>query len=155
MALQIRDLDEEAVDLIDQIAHILVEAFARFSPTWLPTLDDAFSEVEESFEPGRRSRVLVNEHDEVLGWVSAFEDEHCWEIHPLVVNPANQHEGLGTRLVDDICALARESGAVSAWLGTSDETGDTSLTGQDLYADPLTPLQTLTANPGRPIQDIH
>ena len=80
---------------MDQLAHILLESFARFSPDWLPTLDDAIEEVIESFEPGRRSRILLNDADDVLGWIGAFEDEHAWEIHPVVVAPDRRRQGFG------------------------------------------------------------
>lgn len=151
MAPRIVDLSEDDADLVDQIAHMLLECFVEFSPTWLPTLEDAVEEVLESFEPGRRSRVLVDDEGDVLGWIGAFEDEDCWEIHPIVVATAHQRRGYGAILVDDIAALAKQSGAVAMWAGTSDETGATSLAGADLYRDPLTAMRDLTAVDNHPV----
>lgn len=149
--MRVTDLTEADIDLIDQVAHILLECFAEFSPGWLATLEDAVDEVFESFEPGRRSRVLINDAEDVLGWVGAFEDEHCWEIHPIAVALEHQRQGHGTGLVEDIAALAREAGAVALWAGTGDETGATSLFGRDLYADPLAAMTNLTAAARHPV----
>jgi len=146
VTVEIRDLDESDADLIDQLAHVLVDGFAAHAPEWLPTLEDAIEEIHESFEPGRRSRVLINTEQDVLGWIGAFEDEHCWEIHPIVVAVDHQRQGYGAMLVDNIAQLAREAGAVSLWAGTSDETNATSLSSADLYADPLAAMKNMTAN---------
>lgn len=151
MNARIVDLEENDADRIDQLAHVLLESFARFSPDWLPTLEDAIEEVTESFEPGRLSRVLVNEADDVLGWIGAFEDEHAWEIHPIVVAPDQRRHGFGAMLVADILALARDAGASVVWAGTSDETGATSLSSADLYSDPLGAMAGLTAAPDHPV----
>lgn len=150
MNVKIEDLDNDA-DLVDQLAQILLECFAPFSPTWLQTLEDAIDEIVASFEPGRRSRVLLNDERDVLGWIGAFDDKDCWEIHPIVVARDHQRRGYGAMLVADIAALARQAGAVSLWAGTSDETAATSLSGVDLYADPLPAMRNLTAQRGHPI----
>ena len=151
MNARIVDLEEHDADRIDQLAHILLESFTRFSPDWLPTLEDAIDEVTESFEPGRLSRVLVNDADDVLGWIGAFEDEHAWEIHPIVVAPDQRRHGFGAMLVADILGLARDAGASVVWAGTSDETGATSLSSADLYRDPLGAMAGLTAEPDHPV----
>lgn len=151
MAARIIDLVEEHIDLIDQLGQVLLDAFARFSPGWLATLEDAVGEVSESLEAGRRSRILVNEDQDVIGWIAAFEDDNMWEIHPIVVAPDYQRRGYGRMLVDDMMSLAREGGASAVWAGTGDETGATSLSQEDLYADPLGAMARLTAEPGHPV----
>lgn len=151
MYVRILDLCEDDVDLIDQLGHILLEGFARFSPGWLASLEDAMDEIFESFEAGRHSRILVNEEQDVLGWIGAFEDLHMWEIHPIVVAPEHRRKGYGAMLVNDIEVLADKAGATGIWAGTGDETGATSLSGKDIYADPLAAMADLTAEPGHPI----
>ena len=151
MVERIVDLTEEDVDIIDQLAQILLTGFAEFSPGWLVDVDDAVEEISESLEAGRRSRVLLNGSDDVLGWIAAFEDDHCWEIHPLVVAQDHQRKGYGAMLVEDMAGLAREAGAVSIWAGTGDETGATSLWDANLYDEPLLAMANLTAAPGHPV----
>jgi len=151
LSIHIKDLHETNADLIDQLAHILMDCFFDFSPDWLPTLEDAVEEIHESFEPGRRSRILVNDRDDVLGWIGAFEDDNCWEIHPIVMARDAQRKGYGEMLIDDITRLAIEGGAVALWAGTSDETRATSLSEVDLYEDPFTAMKDMTAHKDHPV----
>ncbi len=151
MSIYIKDLNDTDVDLIDQLANILFDCFFDYSPDWLPTLEDAIEVVQESFDPGRRSRILVDEQNDVLGWIGAFEDDNCWEIHPIVVAREHQRKGYGELLINDIAAIARASGAVALWAGTSDEVNATSLSGADLYNDPFTAIKNLTAEKNHPV----
>lgn len=56
------------------------------STSWL-TLDDALSEVSESFQPNRISRIAIDEAGNVQGWIGGLEEYegNVWELHPLVV----------------------------------------------------------------------
>ena len=60
-----------------------------------------------------------------------------WEFHPLLVDVAHHRRGLGSRLVLDLEEHAARAGAGVLFVSTSDETGATSLSGTDLYADPV------------------
>jgi len=117
---------------IDDISGFLYTCFRKYSPEWLPNLEASREEVKESFQQNRRSRVLLK-GGKVIGWISAFTDKHCWEIHPIAVLPEEHRKGYGKLLVEDISTLAKESGAVSIWAGTGDETNSTSLSNLDLY----------------------
>lgn len=150
MAVWIVDLTECDAVWIEAVARFLHPCFARFSPTWLPDHAACLGEVRESFEPERRSRVLV-EDGQAVAWIGAFEDEHAWEIHPIAVAPGAQRNGYGLRLVDDVIELARAAGAVSVWAGTSDETGSTSFSALDLYANPAAAFGPWTAHPEYPV----
>jgi aminoglycoside 6'-N-acetyltransferase I len=138
--MQIVDLLPENKEVILQVARIVVEGF-RAIPAW-PDLDAALEEVRESFDPGCISRVALDEHGTVMGWIGGRPqyDGHVWELHPLVVRPAHQREGIGSALVADLEEQARSRGGITLWLGTDDEDAQTSLSGVDLYPDPLSHL---------------
>jgi GNAT superfamily N-acetyltransferase len=54
-------------------------------------------------------------------------------IHPLVVDPPFQNQGIGRRLIEDFEQRARERRALTILLGTDDIVGQTSLIDTDLY----------------------
>ncbi len=148
---EIKTLALTDVAIIDHAATTLGACFRKFSPAWVPTRADCLDKIKESFRPGCRSRVLIDQQQNVHGWIGAIEGEHVWEIHPLAVSPNSQRRGFGTMLVNDIMQLAKSAGAVSVWAGTGDETGATSLSKADLYQNPLTALGNITAEEDHPI----
>jgi aminoglycoside 6'-N-acetyltransferase I len=131
------DLRPEQVDVVQQVAALLVRGFAAQAPHAWPTVEDARQEVQASFGPDRLSRVARDAQGTVLGWIGASQqyDGHVWELHPLVVEPAHQRQGLGRALVTDLEARVRARGGHTLWLGADDETGQTTLGGVDLYPD--------------------
>jgi len=135
--MQIVDLrpDDEAV--IHQAALLLVDVFREHAPDAWPDLEAGLAEVRESLQPERISRVALDEDGTVLGWIGGMPGYHgrVWELHPLVVAPAHQRQGIGRALVTDLEALARERGGLTLWAGADDEDGRTSLGGADLYRD--------------------
>lgn len=137
--VEIRELRPEAEELFRQVAGMLTVAFREHSPTAWPTLEDAEREVRDSFGPDRLSRVAVDREGSALGWIAGQEqyNGHSWELHPLVVHPAHQRQGIGTALVKDFETLVRARGATTIWLGTDDEANLTSLGGGDLYPNVL------------------
>jgi aminoglycoside 6'-N-acetyltransferase I len=54
-------------------------------------------------------------------------------------------------LVDDVERLAVGNGALTILLGTSDEVGRTTLTGQDLFLDVITALRDLKPTGAHPL----
>lgn len=128
--------DEKA---IQQVAALLVEGFKEHWPNAWPTIDAALDEVRASFGEERVSRVAVDQNGTVLGWIGGIRsdgyDGHVWELHPLVVRPDRQREGVGRALVTDLEARVRERGCTTLMLGTDDEDGMTTLAGIDLYPD--------------------
>jgi len=133
---RIVDLNSEDAGLIQQASQIAFEASQRISKIWLPTVEAAIEEVHESLERDGISQVLVN-GSRVVAWVGAFRQfsGRVVEVHPLIVARAEQGNGLGRRMVSHVEAWAREQGALTLLIGTSDETNATSLSGVDLYGN--------------------
>lgn len=141
--MHIIDLLAGNTDHIDQAASIMVAAFAD---TWPMTLDDALADVRESLEPGRVSRVALDDDGRVVGFVAAIphygDPPHAtgWELHPLAVAPERQGQGIGRALVADLERQVAALGAVTLFAQTDDENGATTLSGPDLYDDPFAHL---------------
>jgi aminoglycoside 6'-N-acetyltransferase I len=135
--VQIVDLGPEDEARIHQTAALPVEGFREQAPDSWPTLESALAEVRESFAPDRVSRVAIADDGTVVGWVGAISQYggRVWELHPLVVAPAVQRQGIGRALVTDLESVLRARGAQTLWLGSDDETGQTSLANVDLYDD--------------------
>jgi aminoglycoside 6'-N-acetyltransferase I len=133
--MRIIDLCPDEKETIHQAAALLVEGFAD---AW-PDMEEALQEVWESLGPGRISRVAVDEQGTVLGWIGGrpHYGGHVWELHPLAVRPEHQRKGIGRALVTDLEERVRERGALTLWLGTDDEDDRTTLSGVDLYPNPL------------------
>jgi aminoglycoside 6'-N-acetyltransferase I len=135
--MQIVDLSPTDDDRVYQTASLLVEAFKEHWPEAWPDMSAALEEVRESFEDGRVSRIALDDRGSVLGWVGGIPqyDGHVWELHPLVVAPSSQGQGIGRLLVEDLESLAAAAGVDTIFLGTDDEDGMTSLSNVDLYSD--------------------
>ncbi|MGH2523058.1 MAG: GNAT family N-acetyltransferase, partial [Anaerolineales bacterium] len=135
--MQIVDLRPDDEDTIQQAAALLVTGFQEHWPDAWPDQDSALGEVRQMLAPGRICRVAVDEEGSVLGWVGGIPeyDGNVWELHPLVVRPGRQRQGIGRALVADFEARVRERGGLTIMLGTDDEDGMTTLSGLDLYPD--------------------
>jgi aminoglycoside 6'-N-acetyltransferase I len=144
---QVQILDLAAADgrLTHATAALLVAGFREHHPAAWPTLEAALDEARESLAPERVSRIAVDDRGEVLGWIGAIPTYRgrVWEVHPLVVRPDLQRRGIGRALVNDLERLARDRGVLTLFLGADDETGQTSLSGADLYADPWEQIRTI------------
>lgn len=137
--MQIRDLTADDTELIEQVAAMLVAAFAEHWPEAWPTVDAAREEVRESFASGRISRVAIDDAEKAVGWIGGISEYtgNVWELHPLVVRPDMQGHGIGRALVADLEEQVRARGGLVIQLGTDDEDNMTSLGGVDLFPDVL------------------
>ncbi len=135
--IQIKDLTPNDTQLITQIASILVEAFKEHWPDAWPDMASALEEVQESFDEERISRVALDEKGAVLGWIGSLPeyDGNVWELHPLVVSPAHQGQGIGSALTADLEKIVRERGAYTIMLGSDDQDDQTTLSNADLYTN--------------------
>ena len=148
--MRIIDLCPDEKETIHQAAALLVEGFAD---AWL-NMEEALQEVWESLEPGCISRVAVGEEGTVLGWIGGrpHYDGHVWELHPLIVRPEYRRQGIGRALVTDLEDRVRGRGALTLWLGTDDTEDQTTLSGVDLYPDPLDHLARIENLHGHPFE---
>lgn len=133
--MQIVDLRADDESAIHQVAGLVLEGFATNWPQAWPDLDSAVEEVCESFAAGRISRVARDEDGTVLGWIGGISHYRgrVWELHPLVVRISQQGQGIGRALVADLEACVKERGGLTITLGTDDVSGQTSLSGVNLY----------------------
>ncbi len=140
--IQIADVNATDERTVRAIAELLLEAFAHIP--WPHSMEHALSEVRESLEPGHISRVALD-GGQVVGWVGGIPeyDGNAFELHPLAVKPGYQRRGIGTALVRDLEAQARQRRAITVYLGTDDESGATTLSGVDVYPNVLEHLAAI------------
>ena len=138
-----------------QIALVLIKAFKG---QWLPDLDSALEEIQESLRPDHVSRVAIDDDGRALGWIAAIPqygkpaNATAWELHPLAIDPAHQGRGIGRALVADLEQQVAARGAVTLYVLTDDLDNSTSLGGVDLYPDPLEQLATIRNLKGHPYE---
>lgn len=131
--MQIVDLEEQPAAIQEQAAVMLVDEFVE--PRGWPSIDKAREEVTAVIRDGF-ARAAV-ESDLVLGWVGGLPEYHgrVWELHPLVVRSDRRRCGIGRALVASFESEAARRGALTATLGTDDDSGMTSLANIALYGD--------------------
>jgi aminoglycoside 6'-N-acetyltransferase I len=135
MEFTIQDLNADSPSHIAAAAALLHAAFSSLG-AWT-TIDEARREVTNSLGPDRVSRVAVDSHGTVIGWIGAIRqyDGLVWELHPIVVGEAHRRAGIGGALVRDLEDILASRGALTLWAGSDDVAGETSLGDLDLYAD--------------------
>jgi aminoglycoside 6'-N-acetyltransferase I len=154
MLVRIVDLLPHHSQRICQAARLLVVGFEEHWPGYWTDLDKGIGEVLESVARDRISRVALDERGNVLGWIAGIAeyDGHVWELHPLVVDPAHQGQGIGRALVTDFEEQVRRRGGLTILLGSDDEDDMTTLAGIDLYPDPLAHLARIENRRGHPFE---
>ncbi len=143
--MRIINLTAENSRAVEQTAMLLVEGFrATGSASWT-NLEDALSEIRDSFQPDQISRVAVDEAGNVQGWIAGTEeyDGHVWELHLLVVREDCRRQGVGRALVLDFEKEVALRGGSTIFPGTDDEVFRTSVGGVDLYPNVLDKLHTI------------
>jgi len=150
--IKIINISANDQELIRQTARLLVEAFQENWPNAWPTMGAALDEVKECLNPERILRAAVDDKGNVLGWIGALSEYNgmAWELHPLVVDPQCQGQGIGRALVNDLEEHVKQRGGISIYLGTDDENDMTSLSGKDLYAhawEHIANIQNLRRHP--------
>ena len=152
--MRITDLRADDESAIEQTAALLVEGFKEHWPEAWPTVESALKEVRESFEEDRISRVAIDDTGDMVGWIGGIRqyDGHVWELHPLVVRPDRQRQGIGRALVADLEARVRERGGLTLQLGTDDVDNQTTLSGVDLYPNVFEHLARIRNLRGHPYE---
>ncbi len=148
----ILDLDSTDPEAIEQCAVLLTEGFKKhWSDAW-PTHEEALAEVRGMLAPDRICRIAVDKDGNVVGWIGGLPeyDGNVWELHPLVVKPDQQQQGIGRLLVQDFEREVKKRGGLTIRLGTDDEDGMTSLANTNLYEDTwdkIADIQNLKGHP--------
>ena len=135
--MKIITITKENENLIQQGAQLLVDAFREhWSEAW-PSVEDGLREVHEMLEDDRIFRAAIDNVGNLLGLIGGISqyDGHVWELHPLVVQPNLQGNGIGKALVEDFEEQVRLRGGLTVTLGSDDEDNMTSLSNADLYED--------------------
>jgi len=125
-----------ASPFLDQMAELLVIGFREHWDAWA-TPAEGLAEVHDILDRGFARAALDDDDAQVLGWIGGLPeyDGHVWELHPLVVRPDRQKQGLGRALVADFEQQVAQRGGLTITLGSDDEDNMTSLAGCDLYDD--------------------
>jgi aminoglycoside 6'-N-acetyltransferase I len=152
--VRIIDLRPRDRTLVRQVARLLVDGFRELEPDAYPDMTAALSEVRQSFGPDRPSRAAVESPGTALGWIGGIRHYrgHAWELHPLVVRPDRQRQGIGRALVGDLEQRVARRGARTIYLGTEDVGGRTSVAGVDLYPDVLGHAKRIRNRRGPPYE---
>jgi aminoglycoside 6'-N-acetyltransferase I len=138
-------------DMIHQAAQVLHEVFAP-QGSWT-TLAEAEEEVHDMLDPERFVRVALI-GDELVGWIGGIPayHGHVWELHPIVVKPAYQRQGIGALLIRDFEAQVKARDGLTIQLGTDDVTNATTLSNVDLYSDTWGKIATIRNLKGHPYE---
>ena len=152
--MRVIDLNREDAVAVEQAAKILNAAFREHWPDSWATIEEARQEVREMLGPGRICRVAVDEAEggAVVGWVGGIPeyDGLVWELHPLVVQPDRQRQGIGKLLVRDFEAQVKTRGGLTIMLGSDDVDDMTSLANVDLYENLPEKIATIRNFKGHP-----
>lgn len=134
--LTILDLDPDEPKMLEAAAAVLVAGFQEHYPNSWPTLESAREEVQECLAAGF-VRAAIGKDGAVVGWAGGRSeyDGRVYEMHPLVVHPAFQRQGIGRALVADLEQQVSARGGLTIMLGADDEDNQTSLGGIDVYPD--------------------
>jgi aminoglycoside 6'-N-acetyltransferase I len=127
------DLASQPQPVLDAAAQLLVSGFE--APSGWATVAAARRDVAHVLEEGFARGAIVD--DRLVGWIGALPeyDGRVWELHPLVVSAEYRSRGIGRSLVAALEAEVAARGGLTITLGTDDDTGRTSLSNGDLYAD--------------------
>lgn len=131
--MNIVDLATQPESAREEAARLLVEHFD--GPLGWPDLKSARAELARVLREGF-AHAMINAQT-LVGWVGGLPeyDGRVWELHPMVVHSGFRRQGIGRALVAAFESEAYKRGALTATLGTDDNTGMTSLAGVDLYTD--------------------
>lgn len=135
--MRIIDLTLDNQQLVHQAAELLVVGFRDNWPDAWPNIEEALAEVRDVIAPDHIARAAVAPDGTLLGWVGGLPEYegNVWELHPIVVRPSLQGQGIGRALIADLEEQVRLRGGLTIMLGTDDVTGMTTLSNVDLYED--------------------
>jgi len=133
--MQLVPVDATPSSRHQQMARLLVDGFRDEHPEAWPDLAAGLDEVRTVVVDGFALAAVDGE--QLMGWIGGVPlyGGRVYELHPLIVDAAHRRRGVGCALVAAFEAEARSRGALTAFLGSDDESFATSLGSADLYAD--------------------
>lgn len=139
---------------IQQAAELLVLGFREHWPDSWTTVEEAWDEVCCMLSSERICRIAIDDDGTVLGWIGAIPgyEGKAWELHPLVVHPDHQGQGIGRALVLDLEARVRERGGLTLHLGSDDVDNMTTLANTDLYTNLWEKIRDIRNLKGHPYE---
>ncbi|QVK17458.1 GNAT family N-acetyltransferase [Mycoplasmatota bacterium] len=122
-------LSREQDNYKKQAALLLQENFKSYEKS-----DVALSEMDELLDSEIICIVLIKEN-EVIGMIGGEPtySGNVWELHPLVIKKAYQHQGIGSKLLAYFEKEVHSRGGMTIYLGSDDEDDLTSLSNRDIY----------------------
>lgn len=84
-----------------------------------------------------RIAIMAVDNGHLVGFVGAIPQygNTGWELHPMMVSKSHQFMGIGTLLIKALEDAVAAHGGITIYLGTDDESDQTSLSQTDLYVD--------------------
>jgi aminoglycoside 6'-N-acetyltransferase I len=143
--MDIVDFDRLDAAQVRDAARILREVIA--GPSYKQS-GEAEAETASFLSGVERFALAAVDGTAVRGWVGAVRGySHALQLHPLVVDPSCQRQGIGRALVGALETKAVAEGYLTVHLGTDDEVGGTSLFGADLFPNALRKLAQIQPSP--------
>src|SRR5579864_7833344 len=107
----------ERENIVHQMAELLVLGFRPHWNAW-ETIDEALEEIQMIRSKGFAQVALSDNATTVLGWIGGLPeyDGNVWELHPLVVHPDYQRQGIGRALVANFEQQVKQRGGLTIQL---------------------------------------
>ena len=134
----ITEFDRESIALRSQLADLL-------ALTWPKEYGETATDEVEALLADNRIAVAALEDDQLIGFVGAIPQYKMtgWEMHPLVVTSTQRGNRIGARLVRYLEKEIASRGGLTIYLGTDDETYQTTLSEGDLFENPFEKIQQI------------
>ena len=126
---------DKSEETIKQAIKLLTDTFP-LSGMW-PTLNEetAIETVNDCISDGSIC-LGIKLHDILIGWLGIRPlYDRTWELHPMLISHDFQGKGYGKILLYEAERIASEQGIIGIFAGSDDETGKTSLSGQDINGE--------------------
>jgi aminoglycoside 6'-N-acetyltransferase I len=128
----IYEINDRSLKTISQLAFLLHQAFPASYKNEKESIEEAKALLDEDYK-----LLAMKKEGKIIGIIGAkaMYKHTGWELHPLIVEKSYQHQGIGTKLINQLEEKLQAYGCVTLYLGTDDEFFKTSASKGDLYHD--------------------